>query len=228
MWLPVRTTSCHLRRCFSNNTCPLVAHLFCRSPSSSSRLRARIKRRPFISPHSVWPSVQVVVEPHRFPGVFVIRGKEDALATLNGTPGKKVYDEKLVKADVSCKRERGSGGAGEGSFFPERNVGIRTDDDGQATWMGRGIFGFWRMRALVDGGWHGRRCAAADRRFVASHTFGRYLDDAAGMGGRRFGTSAGCATLLVTSSNGALWGIRPFAYSLIYGVARRRMLRLAF
>ena len=44
---------------------------------------------------------KVVVEAHKFPGVFVVRGKEDALATLNGAPGKQVYQEKLVKVDVS-------------------------------------------------------------------------------------------------------------------------------
>lgn len=42
---------------------------------------------------------KVVVEPHRFPGVFIARGKEDALCTLNLNPGKAVYGEKLVKVD---------------------------------------------------------------------------------------------------------------------------------
>lgn len=42
---------------------------------------------------------KVVVEPHRFAGVFVARGKEDALVTLNLNPGKAVYGEKLVKVD---------------------------------------------------------------------------------------------------------------------------------
>jgi len=34
---------------------------------------------------------KVIVEPHRHAGVFVARGKEDALVTLNGTPGVAVY-----------------------------------------------------------------------------------------------------------------------------------------
>lgn len=39
----------------------------------------------------------VVVEPHeRFPGVYIIRGKEDALATKNICPGESVYNEKRV------------------------------------------------------------------------------------------------------------------------------------
>lgn len=42
---------------------------------------------------------KVVVEPHRFAGVFVARGKEDALVTLNLNPGKAVYGEKLIKVD---------------------------------------------------------------------------------------------------------------------------------
>jgi hypothetical protein len=43
---------------------------------------------------------KVVIEPHRFGGVFIARGKEDALCTLNLNPGKAVYGEKLVKVDV--------------------------------------------------------------------------------------------------------------------------------
>lgn len=42
---------------------------------------------------------KVVVEPHRHSGVFIARGKEDALVTLNMNPGKAVYGEKLVKVD---------------------------------------------------------------------------------------------------------------------------------
>ncbi|EEB13624.1 Fibrillarin, putative [Pediculus humanus corporis] len=38
----------------------------------------------------------VVVEPHRLPGVFVARGKEDALVTLNMVPGVAVYGEKRI------------------------------------------------------------------------------------------------------------------------------------
>jgi rRNA 2'-O-methyltransferase fibrillarin len=44
---------------------------------------------------------RVVIEPHRHPGVFIARGKEDALVTLNMNPGKAVYGEKLIKVDVS-------------------------------------------------------------------------------------------------------------------------------
>lgn len=48
---------------------------------------------------------KVVVEPHgRFTGVFIARGKEDALVTLNLNPGKAVYGEKLVKVDVRVVR----------------------------------------------------------------------------------------------------------------------------
>mmetsp|Transcript_24627 Transcript_24627/g.85668 ORF Transcript_24627/g.85668 Transcript_24627/m.85668 type:complete len:240 (-) Transcript_24627:270-989(-) len=42
---------------------------------------------------------KVVVEPHRHGGVFIARGKEDALVTLNMVPGKQVYGEKLIKVD---------------------------------------------------------------------------------------------------------------------------------
>jgi rRNA 2'-O-methyltransferase fibrillarin len=42
---------------------------------------------------------KVVVEPHRHAGVFIARGKDDALCTLNLNPGKAVYGEKLIKVD---------------------------------------------------------------------------------------------------------------------------------
>jgi rRNA 2'-O-methyltransferase fibrillarin len=45
------------------------------------------------------PQVQVVVEPHRHEGVFIARSKEDALCTLNSTPGKPVYGEKLISVE---------------------------------------------------------------------------------------------------------------------------------
>lgn len=38
-------------------------------------------------------------EPHRHEGVFIARSKEDALCTLNSTPGKPVYGEKLIAVD---------------------------------------------------------------------------------------------------------------------------------
>jgi len=42
---------------------------------------------------------KVVVEPHRHPGVFIARGKEDSLCSLNLNPGKAVYGEKLIKVE---------------------------------------------------------------------------------------------------------------------------------
>jgi rRNA 2'-O-methyltransferase fibrillarin len=45
---------------------------------------------------------RTVVEPHeRFRGVFVLRGKDDALVTKNLTVGESVYNEKRVSVDVS-------------------------------------------------------------------------------------------------------------------------------
>lgn len=43
---------------------------------------------------------KVLVEPHRHQGVFVARGKEDALVTLNSTPGVAVYGEKRISVEV--------------------------------------------------------------------------------------------------------------------------------
>lgn len=42
---------------------------------------------------------KVVVEPHRFGGVFVSRGKDEALLTLNMVPGESVYGEKRIQID---------------------------------------------------------------------------------------------------------------------------------
>lgn len=44
---------------------------------------------------------QVIIEPHRHPGVFIARGKEDALVTKNMVPGDSVYGEKRISVDVS-------------------------------------------------------------------------------------------------------------------------------
>ena len=41
----------------------------------------------------------IIQEPHRHPGVFVARGKEDMLVTKNLTPGESVYGEKRVSVE---------------------------------------------------------------------------------------------------------------------------------
>lgn len=46
---------------------------------------------------------KVIVEPHRHAGIFVARGKEDALVTLNSTPGVAVYGEKRISVEVPPK-----------------------------------------------------------------------------------------------------------------------------
>lgn len=49
---------------------------------------------------------KVVVEPHRHAGVFIARGKEDALVTKNLTPGDTVYGEKKVSIDGAEPNEK--------------------------------------------------------------------------------------------------------------------------
>ncbi|KAH8174301.1 fibrillarin domain-containing protein [Sarocladium implicatum] len=52
---------------------------------------------------------KVIVEPHRHPGVFVVRGgKEDGLATKNLTPGESVYGEKRISVDESVQNDDGT------------------------------------------------------------------------------------------------------------------------
>ena len=44
---------------------------------------------------------RVIVEPHeRFKGVYILRGKDDALLTKNLVPGESVYNEKRVSVEV--------------------------------------------------------------------------------------------------------------------------------
>jgi rRNA 2'-O-methyltransferase fibrillarin len=52
----------------------------------------------------------VIVQPHRHAGIFLARGKDDVLVTLNSTPGKDVYGEKRISVeekvgDDSVKKE---------------------------------------------------------------------------------------------------------------------------
>ena len=45
---------------------------------------------------------KVLVVPHdRFKGVFILRGKDDAIVTKNMNPGESVYNEKRVTMEVS-------------------------------------------------------------------------------------------------------------------------------
>ncbi|KAG6040678.1 Small subunit processome complex component [Claviceps citrina] len=52
---------------------------------------------------------KVIVEPHRHPGVFVVRGgKEDGIATRNITPGESVYGEKRISVDETVQNDDGT------------------------------------------------------------------------------------------------------------------------
>ncbi len=42
----------------------------------------------------------VVVEPHRHPGVFIAKGKDHMLVTKNIVPGESVYGEKRISVDA--------------------------------------------------------------------------------------------------------------------------------
>eukprot|EP00123_Amoebidium_parasiticum_P001246 comp12289_c0_seq1/m.7117 comp12289_c0_seq1/g.7117 ORF comp12289_c0_seq1/g.7117 comp12289_c0_seq1/m.7117 type:complete len:316 (-) comp12289_c0_seq1:600-1547(-) len=42
---------------------------------------------------------KVIVEPHRYPGVFIARGKDDAIVTKNMAPGDSVYGEKRISVE---------------------------------------------------------------------------------------------------------------------------------
>jgi len=42
---------------------------------------------------------KVVIEKHRHEGIFIAKGKEDALVTVNMTPGESVYGEKRIAVE---------------------------------------------------------------------------------------------------------------------------------
>lgn len=44
---------------------------------------------------------KVLVEGHRHPGIFIARGKEDALVTKNMVPGESVYGEKRIAVETT-------------------------------------------------------------------------------------------------------------------------------
>jgi len=46
----------------------------------------------------------VVIEPHRHAGVFIARGKEDALVTRNMVPGDAVYGEKRITVEEGTEK----------------------------------------------------------------------------------------------------------------------------
>jgi len=49
---------------------------------------------------------KVVIEPHRFEGVFVSKGKDDSLVTRNMAPGESVYGEKRLVAEAEEGEEK--------------------------------------------------------------------------------------------------------------------------
>ncbi|KOS17258.1 rRNA 2'-O-methyltransferase fibrillarin [Escovopsis weberi] len=52
---------------------------------------------------------KVIIEPHRHPGVFVVRGgKEDGIATRNMVPGESVYGEKRISVDETVQNDDGT------------------------------------------------------------------------------------------------------------------------
>ena len=52
-------------------------------------------------------AAQVIVEPHdRFKGVYILRGKDDALLTRNIVPGESVYNEKRVSSEGTQGAEK--------------------------------------------------------------------------------------------------------------------------
>ena len=51
----------------------------------------------------------MVVEPHRHEGIFIARGKEDALVTRNICVGESVYGEKRIAVEAQDKEKKAAG-----------------------------------------------------------------------------------------------------------------------
>jgi rRNA 2'-O-methyltransferase fibrillarin len=49
---------------------------------------------------------KVAIEGHRHEGVFIARGKEDALVTKNMVPGESVYGEKRISVESGEEKVR--------------------------------------------------------------------------------------------------------------------------
>lgn len=45
--------------------------------------------------------IETRVEPHRFEGIYIAKGKEELLVTKNLAPGETVYGEKKIPIEVS-------------------------------------------------------------------------------------------------------------------------------
>lgn len=49
---------------------------------------------------------KVIIEPHRFAGIFIARGNDAALITKNMVPGEAVYGEKRITVEVRPARPK--------------------------------------------------------------------------------------------------------------------------
>jgi rRNA 2'-O-methyltransferase fibrillarin len=54
------------------------------------------------------PKQKTAIIPHRHEGIFIARGKEDLLVTLNMAPGESVYGEKRIAIDVGGETKQNS------------------------------------------------------------------------------------------------------------------------
>lgn len=62
--------------------------------------------RPSGGPGGFKGGKKVIIEPHRHAGVFIARGKEDALVSKNMIPGETIYGEKRISVDqVNCIKQ---------------------------------------------------------------------------------------------------------------------------
>lgn len=106
---------------------------------------------------------QVVVEKHRHEGIFIARGKEDALVTKNMVPGESVYGEKRIASEASSQLGDSRAGLFRGDSWRHTRACIRA-----ARVLGRrpGESRCWSQGACCAAG--GRIPLPGGRKFLAS------------------------------------------------------------
>lgn len=105
----------------------------------------------------------MLVEPYRHAGMFVVRGKDDSLATRNLVIGESVYGEKRVSVEVPISKENNNADGKEG----EEGVGAKEKIE----------YRFWspfrsKLAAAIIGG--------VDKCYIAPGTKVLYLGAASG------------------------------------------------
>lgn len=89
---------------------------------------------------------------HRHDGIFIAKGKEDSLVTLNLVPGEAVYGEKRIAVENVSSSDFFS------SFFPPLFFACKNNNKSFSAgdWREEGIPSLESVQVEACGGYHGR------------------------------------------------------------------------